>query len=161
MGERNCSTVSPEFDRSIKIDFTGEKVTSNAGTLMLAEFESRMGIIRTVASRLADPRNPLFTVYSMHSLLCQRLLSICAGYEDGDDADELRHDPALRAAAGRKKDDEVLASQPSISRLENSLLRFGNNLDIIKVSHLDIAVQYYKMKGVKHIWLDIDKNRQK
>ena len=58
----------------------------------------------------------------MYGLLAQRLFAIAAGYEDGDDADDLRDDPALRSATGRKKEDHVLASQPSISRLERRLL---------------------------------------
>jgi len=156
MGEKNCTTISPEFDRSVKIDFTGEKVTSNAGTLMLAELDHRLGIIGNIASRLHDPRNPELITYSMHNLLSQRLFCIADGYEDGDDADDLRDDPALRSASGRKKDEDVLASQPTVSRMENRLLLTGGNLEVIKVSNLDVAIQYYKMKGSKHIWLDID-----
>ena len=156
MSEKNFTTISPEFDKSVKIDFTGETVTSNAGVLMLAELDDKLGIIGDIASRMSDPRNPDFTVHSMRGLLAQRLFCIAAGYEDGDDADDLRGDPALRSATGRKKEDAVLASQPSISRLENKLLLIGGNLDVIKVSNLDVAIRYYKMKGAKHIWLDID-----
>ncbi len=156
MSERNSTTVSPEFDRSVKIDFTGETVTSNAGVMMLAELDDRLGIIGDIAARLDDPRNPDFIVHSMRGLLAQRLFLIAAGYEDGDDADDLRGDPAMRSATGRKKEDEVLASQPSISRLERRLLLNGGNLDVLKVTNLDVAIRYYRMKGAKHIWLDID-----
>ena len=156
MSEKNFTTISPEFDKSVKIDFTGETVTSNAGVMMLAELDDKLGIIGGIASRLSDPRNPDFTVHSMHGLLAQRLFCIAAGYEDGDDADDLRHDPAMRSATGRKNEDAVLASQPSISRLEGNLLLIGGNLDVIKVSNLDAAIMYYKMKGAKHLWLDAD-----
>lgn len=156
MSEKNSTTVSPGFDKSVRIDFTGETVTSNAGVMMLAELDDRLGIIGGIASRLADPRNPDFTVHSMRGLLAQRLFLVAAGYEDGDDADDLRADHALRHATGRKKENDALASQPSISRLERRLLLTGANLDVIKVSNLDVAVRYYKMKGAKHIWLDID-----
>ena len=30
MGEKNFTTINPQFDKSVKIDFTGESVTSNA-----------------------------------------------------------------------------------------------------------------------------------
>ena len=156
MSEKNFTTISPEFDKSVKIDFTGETVTSNAGVMMLAELDGKLGVIGGIASRLSDPRNPDFTVHSMRGLLAQRLFCIAAGYEDGDDADDLRRDPAMRSATGRKKEDAVLASQPSISRLERNLLLIGGNLDVIKVSNLDVAIMYYKMKGAKHIWLDVD-----
>jgi len=156
MSERNFTTITPGFDKSVKIDFTGETVTSNAGVMMLAALDDRLGIIGDIAAHLSDPRNPDFTVHSMRGLLSQRLFLVAAGYEDGDDADGLRDDPALRHATGRKKEDDALASQPSISRLERRLLLNGANLDVIKVSNLDIAIRHYKMKGVKHIWLDID-----
>jgi len=156
MSEKNFTTISPEFDKSVKIDFTGETVTSNAGVMMLAELDNKIGIIGGIASRLDDPRNPDFITHSMHGLLSQRLFAIAAGYEDGDDADDLREDPAMRRATGRKKDETLLASQPSISRLENGILLTGRNLDVIKVSNLDAAITYYKMKRAKHIWLDID-----
>jgi hypothetical protein len=156
LSEKNFTTISPEFDKSVKIDFTGETVTSNAGVLALAELENRLGLLSNIACRLSDPRNPDFTVHSMYGLLTQRLFLIAAGYEDGDDADDLRADPAMRSATGRKKDDEFLASQPSVSRLERRILLNGDNLNIIKVSNLDAAVLYYRMKGVKHLWLDVD-----
>jgi hypothetical protein len=156
MGEKNFTTINPQFDKSVKIDFTGETVTSNAGVIMLAELDNKLGVIRNIAARLHDPRNPDFITHTMYGLLSQRLLCIAAGYEDGDDADDLREDPAIRHATGRKDDEAVLASQPSMSRLERHLLLCGDNLNVIKVSNLDTAIHYYKLKGVKHIWLDID-----
>ena len=156
MGEKNFTTINPQFDKSVKIDFTGESVTSNAGVLMLSEFDNKLGFIANVATKLNDPRNPDFIIHSMYGLLSQRLFCIAAGYEDGDDADDLRDDPALRSATGRKKDEHVLASQPSISRLERHLLLNSNNLQTIKTANLEAAILFYKMKGIKHIWLDID-----
>ena len=151
MCERNFTTISPEFDKSVKIDFTSETATSNAGVMMLAELGKKLGIISDISSRLSDPRNTDLFEHTMYGLLSQRLFAISAGYEDGDAYADLRCDSAMRRASGRKKEDEVLASQPSISRLENKLLLFGGNLDVIKVSNLDVAIRYYKMKGIKHI----------
>jgi DDE family transposase len=47
------------------------------------------------------------------------MLMIAAGYEDGNDADSLRHDPVLKLALDRLPDGAALCSQPTISRLEN------------------------------------------
>ena len=85
MSEKNFTTISPKFDRNVKIDFTGETMTSNAGVMMLAELDDKLGVIGGIASRLSDPRNPDFTVHTMHGLLAQRLFCIAAGYEDGDE----------------------------------------------------------------------------
>ena len=65
MSEKNFTTISPEFDKGVKIDFTGETVTSNAGVMMLAELDDKLGVIGGIASRLSDPRNPDFTVHTM------------------------------------------------------------------------------------------------
>lgn len=51
----------------------------------------------------------------------QRVYQIACGYEDQDDADTLRTDPLLKLACGRLPETEPdLASQPTISRLENA-----------------------------------------
>ena len=156
MGERHSTTISPDFDRRIKIHFTGATATSDAGTLMLAEMADRLGLIRDLAGKLHDPRNPVFTVHTMESLLAQRIHSIAAGYEDGDDSDDLRDDPALKAASGKREEDVGLASQPSVSRLENNLLRLGGNLKMLEDANLEWALLPYLIKGRKRIYLDAD-----
>jgi hypothetical protein len=47
------------------------------------------------------------------------MLMIAAGYEDGNDADSLRHDPVFKLALDGLPDGTALCSQPTISRLEN------------------------------------------
>jgi hypothetical protein len=49
-------------------------------------------------------------------MLRQRVFQIACGYEDANDADTLRQDPALKMACERLPDDEPLASQPTLSR---------------------------------------------
>jgi len=66
----------------------------------------------------------------MEELLTQRIAQICCGYEDANDCDALRDDPLFKMAAGRLPEGEALASQPTMSRLENrvsvkELLRMG------------------------------------
>lgn len=156
MGERHSTTIFPDFDRRIKIHFTGAAVTSDAGTLMLAEMADRLGLVRSLAAKLHDPRNPIFTVHTMESLLAQRIHSIAAGYEDGDDADDLRYDPALKAASGKRDEDDFLASQPSVSRLENRLLQQGDNPKALEEANLEWALLPYRLKGRKRIYLDAD-----
>ncbi|MEW5944745.1 MAG: IS1380 family transposase [bacterium] len=135
---------------------TGATATSDAGALMLAEMADRLRLVRSLAEKLHDPRNPIFTVHTMESLLAQRIHTIAAGYEDGDDADDTRDDPALKAAAGKKKEDDSLASQPSVSRIENNLLQHGDNLKTLEDANLEWALIPYRLKGRKRIHLDAD-----
>jgi len=48
-----------------------------------------------------------------------RMMMIAAGYEDGNDAASLRHDPMFRMALDVTPSGQALCSQPTISRLEN------------------------------------------
>jgi hypothetical protein len=59
--------------------------------------------------------------HTLTELLTQRSVQICQGYEDANDCDTMREDPALKVAAGRAPGDEALASQPTMTRLENSV----------------------------------------
>ena len=68
--------------------------------------------------------------HTLTDILCFRLLMIAAGYEDGNDASDLRRDPLFKMALDHAPSDRELCSQPTISRLENrpdvrSLLRMG------------------------------------
>jgi hypothetical protein len=72
-----------------------------------------------LAACLVDPRRPERIQHSAAEVLRFRLLMIAAGYEDGNDADALRHDPLFKLALGQPPDGAALCSQPTISRLEN------------------------------------------
>jgi Transposase DDE domain group 1 len=105
-------------NRPLQARFDGGQMTSDAGLLLLREFDQRQGLTARLAAVLADPRESERVDHPLEELLCQRLYQIVAGYEDGNDADRLRHDPAFQLLSGRTPG-ELLASQPSISRFEN------------------------------------------
>ena len=94
--------------------------------LVLREVEGRLG----VAECLDDPRDPALITHSLADMVRFRLLMIAARYSDGNDAASLRHDPVFKMAQGIAPSGRPLASQPTISRLENmvdmrALLRMG------------------------------------
>ncbi len=62
-------------------------------------------------------------------MIRQRVYPIAAGYEDCNDADRLRIDPALRLAIG--KGHEEGADQSMLPRLENSVLGNESGLDAL------------------------------
>jgi hypothetical protein len=59
--------------------------------------------------------------HSLETLVRQRVFQIACGYEDQDDADTLRSDPLLKLVCGRLPSEAHLASQPTLSRLENAV----------------------------------------
>lgn len=106
------------FQRKLTIDFDGGAITSEAGLTLVREFDERLGPTASVAKLVHDGRDRRYIDHSMRSLLRQRIYQIVAGYEDCDDAKYLRTEPTIQSVAG--KVGKELASQPTLSRLENS-----------------------------------------
>jgi hypothetical protein len=99
--------------------FDGGQLSSDGGLLALREVERRLGIADRLAACIDDPRAPERVRHDLAAILRFRLLMIAAGYEDGNDADGLRHDPVFKLALDGLPDSAALCSQPTISRLEN------------------------------------------
>jgi hypothetical protein len=100
--------------------FDGGRLTSDAGVLVLAAIERRLGIAERLARCIADPRSPARVRHTVAEMIRFRMLLIAAGYPDGNDCDALRSDPAFKIAAGRLPESGPdLCSQPTMSRLEN------------------------------------------
>jgi len=103
--------------------FDGGRLTSDGGLPWLAEADAALALCTTLARCIPDWRHgPV--IHSLETLLRQRIFQIACGYEDQDDADSLRTDPLLKLVCGRLPDSGVsLASQPTMSRLENHIGR--------------------------------------
>src|SRR4051812_16215173 len=111
--------LSPVSGKPIIARFDGGQLSSDGGLLALREVERRLGIADRLAACIDDPRAPERVRHGIADILRFRLLMIAAGYEDGNDADALRHDPLFKLALGQRPDGAALCSQPTISRLEN------------------------------------------
>jgi Transposase DDE domain group 1 len=85
--------------RSIRADFSGGQITSDAGLLPLRAFDERHSLTRSLAELLGDPRDEERVRHSALSLFRQRIYQIVAGYEDANDADRLRNDPAFSSVS--------------------------------------------------------------
>jgi hypothetical protein len=106
------------FQAKLLVAFDGGETTSDAGLLLLREFDERFGLTRALKGMVTDTRDKRYVTHGLLTLLRQRLYQIAAGYEDANDADSLRHDPTLQSVAHRPG--RLLASQPTLSRFENS-----------------------------------------
>jgi hypothetical protein len=108
--------------KPVQVDFSGGDLSSDGGLLLLAQLDRRLGLTERVAACICDPRLPERIQHSLLSLIRQRVYQIAAGYADCNDADRLRGDPALKVAVGRRpQHDADLASQPTLSRLEQTV----------------------------------------
>lgn len=128
--ESPVSTLNPVLHlREVKnmpvlLDFDGGQLTSDAGLLLLREVEHQTGLVKALARVIPDDRDARYVNHSTEELLLQRIGQIIGGYEDANDCNALRHDPALKMFAGRlPESDPALASQPTMCRFENRVTR--------------------------------------
>jgi len=103
--------------RAVRARFDGGEISTDGGLLLLREVDRRLGLSRKVASVLCDRREAGRVDHSALSMLRQRLFGLIAGWEDLNDADELRHDQLYQLLAGS---DNALASAATLCRFENA-----------------------------------------
>ena len=108
--------------RSLETDFTGGVITSNGGVTLLRRADERLDLTRRVAACFTDHRRPELVVHEVETLVLQRLYGLALAYEDLNDHEDLRRDPALQAVAGRttprRGDCAPLAGKSTLNRLE-------------------------------------------
>lgn len=119
-------TVAPVcFDFFFKLPVVIEEreaqVTSDAGILPIRQFDHQLGYTDRFIACLNESRDPDQVTHTGAQMARQRIFGIIAGYEDCNDHDSLRSDPAFKVVAGKSPDDRDLASQPTLSRFENSI----------------------------------------
>ena len=153
-GESEKEVIRPDFNRSILIDFQGAQISSDVGFIAFREVDERFNILGPMHEALEDKRSPGHRKHSNVQMTRQRVYQIGAGYEDCNDADFLRVDPALRLALG--KGHEFCASQSMLSRLENEILGNERGLKV-----LDKAIQrstdaLLRRRNKRRLIIDVD-----
>ena len=107
--------------KKLTADFDGGRLTSDGGVMLLAMAERRLGIADRLARSFPDRRDPSRITHTLADMIRARAFAIACGYEDADDLDSLRVDPAFKLACGRLPETGAdLCSQPTLSRLENA-----------------------------------------
>ncbi len=148
------SGLSPVQSKSLTAAQDAGNLSSNGGAVVLREAALRLRLAETIASALPETRNPLLVTHSYADMVTARMIAIACGYEDADDLDALRHDPALKIACGRAPETgAALPSQPTISRMEN--LADFKVLYRIGINNIDLFCRSYAVPPAS-IVLDID-----
>ena len=107
--------------KKVTAAFDGGRITSDGGVMLLAAADRRLGICTKLAAEIADRSDPDRVVHLVADILRARILAIACGFEDADDLDRLRTDPAFKLACDRLPDSgRDLCSQPTVSRWENA-----------------------------------------
>ena len=125
MGEEQELAFECTFNRSLKVEGRPERLTADAGVVLLRELDERLKLTSSLGESLRDDREQDQTRYKMTELLRQRLYGFAQGYRSQDDGDRTAHDPAMRVAVweggGDRVLEERLSSQPTQSRLLDAL----------------------------------------
>jgi hypothetical protein len=116
------------FDRRLKLEFQGTRITSDGGLLAYRELDDALGLTALAASALAEGRRGKNIRHRLLGLLRQAVYGRLAGYEDVNDADRLARDPAMRAIVGREGLDRPAASTSQMGRFETEWLATEVNL---------------------------------
>lgn len=121
----DCATNTTRFDTltglALEAAFDGGRLTSDGGLPWLSLTDAELGVCQAIAEHVPEWRGERVR-HSLLELVRQRVYQIACGYEDQNDSGTLRSDPLLKVVCGRLPDSEAdLASQPTMSRLENAV----------------------------------------
>ena len=142
------------FSKKVEADFDGGTLTSDGGAPVLREVDTQVGLIDRLVAAVRDRRHPSYVTHSLKDLLRQRVFQMACGYEDANDCHALRGDPGFKLACERLPESGAdLASQPTMTRLENSVSRTA--LYRIAQALVDTFIASYPTPP-KAIILDID-----
>ena len=127
-GESADGVLRLGFERRLTLQFRGSVVTSDAGLLAYRELADALGLSRMAGGMLADTRTGRNGRHALVALLRQSVFGRLAGYEDVNDAERLRHDPAMRWVVGGKAASGAAASPRHMGRFETRWLTAERNL---------------------------------
>ena len=150
----NCTSNPIRFKgvkgRKVEAVFSGQTITSDGGGVLLRAADEAIGLLSRIGRCFTDVRRKASCEHTVENLPRQRVYALALGYEDLNDHDTLRHDPALRTAVGRDVD---MASASTLCRFENSV--DAKSLWALSSALVDVFIESYK-KAPDEIILDFD-----
>ncbi len=156
MGERRKEALRVNFDRKLKLEFHGSKLTSDGGLLIYRELDDALGLTEMVKSELIDTRTGKNTQHELIGLLRQSIYSRLGGYPDTNDAERLSIDPVIRHLIGGRAKKRQAASTSQMGRFETEILTQNKNLETLMNLSGEWVDQIHEHQPPKMIILDMD-----
>ncbi len=127
-GETISSPLKVGFDRRLKLQFHGAKLSSDGGLLLFREFDDALGLIEMASWELRDNRTGRNSRHNLLTMFRQSVFGRLAGYEDVNDAGRLACDPVMRLITGQRDFERCAASESQMGRFETNTLTAFKNL---------------------------------
>jgi len=156
MGQPQGEGLKVGFDSSLRLEFHGSKVTTDAGLLAYRELDGALGLFDSVSKDLSDVRIGRNTQHRIENLLRQSIFSRLAGYEDVNDATRMSKDPVMRAIAGKKKVKKNAVSTNTMGRFETEMLTLKENLGALSEINGRWVHRAINKTSYRRIILDMD-----
>ena len=155
-GADKTGDVRLDFDRRVRLEFHGSKISSNGGLLLFRELDEVLGLHDIAGGLLRDTRTGHNRLHSLVGLLRQSVFGRLAGYDDVNDADRLSLDPVMRQVVGGRAVDAKAASSSQMGRFETEVLATSDN----RTALADLSGQWidriHERKPPKWITLDME-----
>lgn len=155
-GETKRGGLRVDFDRRLKLEFHGSKITSDAGFIAYRELDDALGLTQVAGDRLIDPRTGKNGQHGMTGLFRQSTFGRLGGYEDVNDADRLGRDPAMRWIVGGHAVATQAASASQMGRFETEFLARDDNIAVLADLSGAWVDRVHDRKPPKNMILDMD-----
>jgi len=144
------------FDRRLRLEFRGAKITTDAGLLAARELDEMMGLTDMAGELIEDKRTGKNIQHQVSGLLRQSVYARLAGYEDTNDHEGLSRDPAMRAVIGKRALERTAASSGTVSRFETEILTQDENVGALATLNSTWVSKAASLSKAKKVVLDID-----
>jgi hypothetical protein len=156
MGESKQGCLRVDFDRRLRLEFHGSKVTTDAGFLAYRELDDALELTEMAGDVFCDNRTGKNAWHGMTGQFRQSLFGRVGGYDDVNDADRLGRDPAMRWIVGGKAIERHAASTSQMGRFETELLATDENLAALTALPGAWIDKVHDRRPPKMIILDMD-----
>ena len=164
MGELQGTLFPLDFNRSVRIEARPERLTADAGVLLVREVSDRLGLPGLVGRYLSDARDPARVIHPFLEILRTRVFALVQGWRNQNDMALLYDDPAFRLAVSERRGDgplreakgrapDGLCSQPTLSRFMGMLGSAANRDGLSSI--LRLVVRPF-VAGRSEVTLDLD-----
>ena len=156
MGESQNQSFQLSFNRFLRVDFQGSRVTSDGGLLLVRELDERLGLSALIAEHITDDRRGTNTQLPLADLLRQSIYSRLAGYEDTNDAEQLAEDPTCRMLASRERREASVALTSTLHWFETDVLAAERNYQGLVRLNTALIQHAATRSPNRRVTLDID-----